>query len=115
MKKFASLCVSFAFLMALAAPALAGDAPAAAAPAAPAPAAAPADVNGTVGAVDVKAMSLTVKDDKGEKTIFWNADTKVTLKDGKAGKSEDIKAGGAVAVKAEQKDGKWMAKEISLK
>ncbi|MFN7974419.1 MAG: hypothetical protein U0166_19055 [Acidobacteriota bacterium] len=77
--------------------------------------AAPSEISGTVGTVDAKAMSLTVKDDKGmEKTIWWSSETRIA-RDGKPAGADAIKQGAPIVVKAIEKEGKWWAAEVSIK
>lgn len=105
MKKLITVLCSAALVTMIVAPVFAGDAAAAKT----------ADVAGTVTKVDAKAMSVMVKTDAGEeKTIMWDANTKVMGKDGKAMTSADVKEGGKVTVKATDNAGKWMATEIHL-
>lgn len=109
MRKLASVCVALAFVALAFSPAFATT------PSKKKPAP-PAEVSGTVGTVDAKAMSLSVKDDKGEeKTIFWSSKTKIVGKDGKSAKADAIQQGGTVTVKASERSGEWWATAVSIK
>ncbi len=70
-------------------------------------------ISGLVTAVDAAANTLTVKDKKGEITMFTDTETKVVA--GKEKKAlADVKVGDKVEAKYTEADGKSMAKHITI-